>query len=85
MSLRHDDERTFRTQVVAAALLDDPHRPQRLIAAQRAYPESLRGLWEFPGGKVEAGESLRDAVIREVLEETGIEIEKLSSKGDDRS
>ena len=38
MSLRHDDERTFRTQVVAAALLDDPHRPQRLIAAQRAYP-----------------------------------------------
>ena len=55
MSLRHDDERTFRTQVVAAALLDDPHRPQRLIAAQRAYPESLRGLWELPGGKQEPG------------------------------
>ena len=72
MSLRHDDERTFRTHVVAAALLDDPHRPQRLIAAQRAYPESLRGLWELPGGKQEPGETVQEALHRECREELAI-------------
>ncbi|KUG51386.1 NUDIX domain-containing protein [Kocuria palustris] len=77
MSLRHDDERTFRTQVVAAALLDDPHRPQRLIAAQRAYPESLRGLWELPGGKQEPGETVQEALHRECRGELGVRIRLL--------
>lgn len=77
MSLPHDDQRSFRTQVVAAALLDEPQRPQRLLAAQRAYPESLRGLWELPGGKQERGETAQEALHRECREELGVRIRLL--------
>ena len=59
---------TFRTQVVGAALL----------AAQRAYPEALRGLWEFPGGKREPGESCEQALVRECGEELGVAVELLA-------
>lgn len=41
----------FRTRVVGAVLLDDIRRSTSFLAAQRAYPEALRGRWEFPGGK----------------------------------
>ena len=62
----------FRTQVVGAALLDDAHRPTAFLAAQRAYPETLRGLWEFPGGKREPGEDCEQALVRECAEELGV-------------
>lgn len=64
----------FRTQVVGAALLDDIRRPAALLAAQRAYPAALHGLWEFPGGKQEPDESCEQALVRECAEELGVRI-----------
>ena len=68
----------FRTQVVGAALLDDVRRPTAFLAAQRAYPEALRGLWEFPGGKQEPGESCEQALVRECAEELAVTVELLA-------
>lgn len=61
-------------QIVAVAIVDDLNRPQKLLAARRNRPESLAGLWEFPGGKVEPGESEIAAVHRELREELGVQI-----------
>lgn len=61
--------------VVAAALTDDLHLPRTLLAARRTEPKHTAGLWEFPGGKVEAGEEPVDALRREIREELGVEIE----------
>ncbi|ARO15650.1 8-oxo-dGTP diphosphatase [Ketogulonicigenium robustum] len=54
--------------VAAVALIRD----QRVLLAQRPAGKSLAGLWEFPGGKLEAGESPEQALIREMEEELGI-------------
>jgi 8-oxo-dGTP diphosphatase len=56
--------------VVGAAIV----RAGRLLVAQRAYPESLAGRWELPGGKVEAGEDEPAALARECREELGVEL-----------
>jgi 8-oxo-dGTP diphosphatase len=55
------------TVVVGAAIL----RGGRVLAARRTAPAEAAGRWEFPGGKVEPGESAEDAVVREVREELG--------------
>lgn len=60
--------------VVGLALLDDAAAPSRLLAARRSAPAVLRGLWEFPGGKVETGEGPREALAREVREELGVAV-----------
>jgi 8-oxo-dGTP diphosphatase len=59
--------------VAACALLD---RKGAVLIAKRPRGRPLPGLWEFPGGKVEAGEGPEDALIRELHEELGIEIAK---------
>lgn len=61
--------------VVGAAILDTRESRKQLLAARRSAPEALAGLWEFPGGKVEPGENAESALIREVKEELGVEIE----------
>ena len=58
--------------VAAAALLDDRGR---ILLAQRPPGKSMAGLWEFPGGKVDAGESLEGALVRELEEELGITVD----------
>ncbi|HEY0117332.1 MAG TPA: (deoxy)nucleoside triphosphate pyrophosphohydrolase [Cellulomonas sp.] len=60
--------------VVAGALVDDLDDPQHLLAARRATPASLAGRWEFPGGKVDPGESPEDALHRELREELGVRV-----------
>ena len=57
--------------VVAAALVDPDGR---VLVAQRPEGKPLGGLWEFPGGKIEPGETPEAALKRELREELGIEI-----------
>ncbi len=55
--------------VAACALVD---QDRRVLIAQRPEGKSMAGLWEFPGGKVEAGETPEETVIRELEEELGV-------------
>lgn len=58
--------------VVAAALVDGDGR---VLVQQRPEGTSMAGLWEFPGGKIEAGETPEAALIRELAEELAIEVD----------
>lgn len=58
-----------RVGVVGAALVRDG----RVLASRRTEPPQLAGLWEFPGGKVEVGESDEQALRRELREELRVE------------
>ena len=61
----------MKTVLVSAVALID--RDGRVLLAQRPVGKSMAGLWEFPGGKVEAGETPETALVRELHEELGIE------------
>ncbi|RYY46272.1 MAG: (deoxy)nucleoside triphosphate pyrophosphohydrolase [Sphingomonadales bacterium] len=58
--------------VVAAALFDEDGR---VLVQQRPPGKPMAGLWEFPGGKIEPGESPEAALVRELAEELGIAFE----------
>ena len=60
-----------RLRVVAAALFD---LHGRVLIAQRPEGKHMAGWWEFPGGKVGAGESDAQALVRELREELGVEV-----------
>jgi 8-oxo-dGTP diphosphatase len=59
--------------VVACALVDVDNR---VLIAQRPEGKALAGLWEFPGGKLDAGERPEPALIRELKEELGIDVKE---------
>lgn len=60
-----------RRLVVGAAVLRDG----RVLAARRTAPPEAAGRWELPGGKVEPGETPADALVRELVEELGVDVE----------
>ena len=60
-----------RVGVVGAAIVRDG----RVLASRRTEPPRLAGLWEFPGGKVDPGESDEQALVRELREELQVEVE----------
>src|SRR5215475_5310837 len=57
--------------IVGAAIIENG----RVLACARAEPPEFAGRWEFPGGKVEPGESDAEALIRECVEELGVKVE----------
>jgi 8-oxo-dGTP diphosphatase len=57
--------------IVAAVIITDG----RVLACERSAPPEAAGRWEFPGGKVEAGESDQQALARECVEELGVRVE----------
>jgi 8-oxo-dGTP diphosphatase len=63
-----------KTVLVAACALVDADG--RVLLAQRPPDKTMAGLWEFPGGKVEAGERPEEALIRELQEELGISVQE---------
>ncbi len=56
-------------KVVASIIVNDTY----VLATQRGYGE-FKGKWEFPGGKIENGETAKDALVREIKEELDIEV-----------
>ena len=62
-------------EVAAAILLREVNGNTEFLLAQRPHGKVYSGYWEFPGGKVEPGESLREALLREIQEELGVKIE----------
>ncbi len=59
--------------VVAAALIDGDGR---VLICQRPEGKAMAGLWEFPGGKVEPGETPEEAILRELAEELGVQAKR---------
>lgn len=59
--------------VVAAIICDDFNNKTKVFATQRGYGE-YKGWWEFPGGKIESGETPQEALMREIREELTVNI-----------
>src|SRR5215831_12917338 len=65
--------------IVGAAIIEDG----RVLACARSEPPEVAGRWEFPGGKVEPGETDEEALVRECVEELGVRVRVGARVGDD--
>ena len=74
---RTTHDRTRQIHVGAAVMLRPTETGPELLLAQRPPGEALAGFWEFPGGKLEARETALHAVVREVREELGVDVEAI--------
>jgi 8-oxo-dGTP diphosphatase len=80
MPPKHDvSEPQSRRVIVAAVIIADG----RVLACERSAPPEVAGRWEFPGGKVEPGESDAEALARECAEELGVRVEVGARVGPD--
>jgi 8-oxo-dGTP diphosphatase len=80
MPPRHDvNQRQSRRVIVAAVIVLNG----RVLACERSAPAEVAGRWEFPGGKVEPGESDAEALARECVEELGVRVEVGARVGPD--
>ena len=61
----------IQLEIVAGALID---AQGRVLIAQRPAGKELAGRWEFPGGKLHAHEAPRDGLVRELVEELGVDV-----------
>ena len=61
-------------KVVAAVICDSLDEKKQIFATARGYGE-FKGQWEFPGGKIEPGETPDQALVREIKEELDTELE----------
>ena len=62
-----------RYNVVAAVICDSINEKKKVFATEKGYGE-FEGWWEFPGGKIEKGETPQQALIREIKEELNVEL-----------
>lgn len=60
--------------IVGGAVVDSLKQPVKLLAARRSAPPEFSGMWEFPGGKVEPGETPQEGLHRELAEELGVKV-----------
>lgn len=72
-------ERLMPRIIVGAAIIS----AGRVLACERAQPPEMAGKWEFPGGKVDPGETEEQALVRECQEELGVDVEVGPRVGDD--
>jgi 8-oxo-dGTP diphosphatase len=72
-------ERPIQRIIVGAAIVENG----RVLACARADPPEVAGRWEFPGGKVEPGETEIEALVRECVEELGVRVEVGARVGED--
>ena len=72
-------ERSNTRVIVGAAIIEGG----RVLACERAEPPEMAGKWEFPGGKVEAGEDDATALMRECREELDVRVEVAGQVGED--
>lgn len=63
-----------RVEVAIGVLVDRTSAGVRVLIARRRHDTVLAGFWEFPGGKIEAGETPRDCLVREFEEELGLRV-----------